>query len=71
MTKGNAGKIKKQGTLRYRTFGTHLTEVRGLYNNQFYVKLSAIKLIQLLNDTLQGTQQGRKFMMHFPNCVVL
>jgi len=67
MTIGDVGKTTKQGKLRHRTFGTHLTELRGLYKNQFYVTLSTIKLIPLLSDTLQGTQQGRKFMMHFPN----
>jgi hypothetical protein len=67
MAIGSEGKITKQGKLRHRTFGTHLTELRGLYNNQIYVKLSTIKLIPLLNDTLQATQQGRKFMMHFAN----
>jgi len=28
MTIGNVGKIAKQGNLRHRTFGTHLTELR-------------------------------------------
>jgi len=57
-------KTRKPSAQNFRNTSDGAT---GLYNNQFYVKLPTIKLITLLNDTLKGTQQGRKFMMHFLN----